>query len=49
VFALGKVSVGLIHDWVPSAGSVVSWQGSGATLAKAKPESVDARSLVIGV
>jgi hypothetical protein len=36
VFAVGKVSVGLIHDWVPSAGSIVSWQGSRATLAKAK-------------
>ena len=36
MFALGNVSVGLIHDWVPSAGSVVSWQGSAATLAKAK-------------
>lgn len=29
---VGKVEVGPIHDWVPAAGSVVSWQASSASL-----------------
>lgn len=33
---VGKVEVGPIHDWVPGAGSVLSWQASPASLEKAR-------------
>jgi mycolipenoyl-CoA---2-(long-chain-fatty acyl)-trehalose mycolipenoyltransferase / long-chain-acyl-CoA---trehalose acyltransferase len=36
VVVLGKVTVATIHDWVPGPGSVVSWDASPATLAKAE-------------
>jgi condensation domain-containing protein len=32
----GSVKVGTIYDWVPGSGSVVSWQPSPASLAKAR-------------
>lgn len=31
-----RLSVGTVHDWVPGSGSVVSWQASPASLAKAR-------------
>jgi hypothetical protein len=33
---MGKVAIGPIHDWVPDSGSVVSWDPSAASLARAK-------------
>lgn len=33
---VGKVEVGPIHEWLPAAGSVVSWQASPASLDKAR-------------
>lgn len=33
---VGKVKVKSVHDWIPDPGSVVSWDPSPATLAKAK-------------
>jgi mycolipenoyl-CoA---2-(long-chain-fatty acyl)-trehalose mycolipenoyltransferase / long-chain-acyl-CoA---trehalose acyltransferase len=37
---MGKVTIGRIHDWVPDRGSVVSWDPSAASLAKAREAPV---------
>jgi mycolipenoyl-CoA---2-(long-chain-fatty acyl)-trehalose mycolipenoyltransferase / long-chain-acyl-CoA---trehalose acyltransferase len=36
LLAVGKVAAGSIHEWVPEPGSVVSWNASAASLAKAR-------------
>jgi mycolipenoyl-CoA---2-(long-chain-fatty acyl)-trehalose mycolipenoyltransferase / long-chain-acyl-CoA---trehalose acyltransferase len=40
VFALGKVTIGPVQDWVPDQGTVVSWDPSEAALAKARQAPV---------
>ena len=39
---LGKVAFGSIHDSAPDPGSVVSWQPSPASLAKARQAPISA-------
>lgn len=40
MFALGKVTIGPVQDWVPAQGTVVSWAPSEAALAKARQAPV---------
>jgi mycolipenoyl-CoA---2-(long-chain-fatty acyl)-trehalose mycolipenoyltransferase / long-chain-acyl-CoA---trehalose acyltransferase len=40
VFAIGKVKIGPVQDWVPDQGTVVSWGPSKAALAKARQAPV---------
>jgi hypothetical protein len=40
VFALGKVAIGTVHDWMPDRGSVVTWDPSPASLVKAREAPV---------
>lgn len=42
MLAVGKVTAGSIHEWVPEPGSVVSWSPSAASLAKAQQAPVNA-------
>jgi mycolipenoyl-CoA---2-(long-chain-fatty acyl)-trehalose mycolipenoyltransferase / long-chain-acyl-CoA---trehalose acyltransferase len=42
VIKVAKVEVGMLYDWAPEPGSVVSWQPSAATFAKARQAPISA-------